>query len=135
VSPAELRIHETYNPGAVVKVSIFTPLGNEVTVWQGTDPTPQGSGGGGSKIPLETLWRTKKVKVYLASKTVAGWNEIDAIGLVDHDRQVQWTRHAEASSSYGDRFGSRRMIPTSVFQASLLLSDHGTELVQNPVAR
>jgi len=115
VNPAELRIHEAHNPGAVCKVSIFTPIGNEVTVWQGTDPTPQGSGGGVSKIPLETIWRTKKVKVYLASKSVAGWNEIDAIGLVDHDGEVQWTRHAEASSSYGTRYSRIQAVPGPIF--------------------
>lgn len=104
VTPSELRIHETYNPGAVNKVSIFTPLGNELVVWQGVDPTPQGSGGGISKIPLATIWQTKKVKIYLASKSVPGWNEIDAIGLVDQSGKVQWTRHAEASSSYGSRY-------------------------------
>lgn len=103
VTPSELRIHETYNPGAVNKVSIFTPLGNELVVWQGTDPTPQGSGGGISKIPLATIWQTKKVKIYLDSKNVSGWNEIDAIGLVDQSGEVQWTRHAEASSTYGSR--------------------------------
>lgn len=115
VSPAELRIHETYNPGAVHKVSVFTPLGNEVTVWRGTDPTPQGSGGGVSKIPLETIWQTNKVKVYLASKRVSGWNEIDAIGLVDQSGEVQWTRHAKASSSYGTRYSRTMSIPGPLF--------------------
>ncbi|PQO27977.1 hypothetical protein C5Y96_16500 [Blastopirellula marina] len=105
VTPSELRIHETYNPGAVNKVSIFTPLGNELVVWKGVDPTPQGSGGGVSKIPLATIWQTKKVKIYLDSKNVRGWNEIDAIGLVDQGGEVQWTRHAEASSIYGSRYG------------------------------
>ncbi|QDU77311.1 hypothetical protein Pan97_43780 [Bremerella volcania] len=115
VSPAELQIYETYNPGAVYKVSVFTPIGNEVTVWQGPDPTPQGSGGGVSKIPLETIWRTKKVKVYLASKKVRGWNEIDAIGLVDQSGDVQWTRHAEASSSYGAQYSRGVFISRSFF--------------------
>lgn len=115
VSPAELHIHETYNPGAVYKVSVFTPIGNEVTVWQGTDPTPQGSGGGVSKIPLQTIWQTKKVKIYIASKKVSGWNEIDAIGLVDQSGDVQWTRHAEASSSYGARYSRGQFISGPFF--------------------
>ena len=101
VAPQELHIYETFNPGAVNKVSIFTPLGNEVVVWQGTDPTKVGSGGGISKIPLHTVWSTKKVKIYLDSPAVAGWNEIDAVGLVDQKNQTQWTRFAETSSSYG----------------------------------
>ena len=115
VSPTEVHIHETYNPGAVDKVSVFTPLGNEVVVWQGVDPTPQGSGGGVSKIPLQTIWQTKKVKIYLASKKVSGWNEIDAIGLVDQKGNVQWTRHAEASSSYGTFQNRARLLSGFVF--------------------
>lgn len=104
VTPQELHIYETFNPGAVNKVSIFTPLGNEVVVWQGSDPTKVGSGGGISKIPVKTIWPTKKVKIYLDSPAVAGWNEIDAIGLVDQEEQTQWTRFAETSSSYGETY-------------------------------
>lgn len=110
VTPKEIHIHETYNPGAVTKVSIFTALGNEVVVWQGKDPTPVGSGGGVSKIPLNTIWPTKKVKIYIDSPAVAGWNEIDAIGLVDQSDQTQWTRFAEASSSYGQSNSNRLVI-------------------------
>ncbi len=115
VSPSQLHIYETYNPGAVNKVSVFTPLGNEVVVWQGTDPTPPTSAGGTSKIPLQTIWRTKKVKVYLDSPNVAGWNEIDAIGLLDQQGNTQWTRYAEASSSYGTTNASGPMVPGPVF--------------------
>ncbi|WP_158265077.1 hypothetical protein [Blastopirellula marina] len=106
VAPQELHIYETFNPGAVNKVSIFTPLGNEVVVWQGIDPTKVGTGGGISKIPLKTIWPTKKVKIYLDSPAVNGWNEIDAVGLIDQKNQTQWTRFAETSSSYGSRSGN-----------------------------
>lgn len=110
VTPKELQIYETYNPGAVTKVSLFTSLGNEVVVWQGSDPTAIGAGGGVSKIPLKTIWPTKKVKVYIDSANVPGWNEIDAIGLVDLDDQTQWTRFAEASSSYGATYSNHIVI-------------------------
>ncbi|MBI1246939.1 hypothetical protein GC197_03735 [bacterium] len=111
VKPEELRVHETYNPGALHKVSIFTQLGNEVTVWSGTDPTPQSSGGGVSKIAMETIWQTKKVKIYLDSKGVPGWNEIDAIGLVDTSGNVHWAKMAEASTSYSDYYPGSNVYP------------------------
>jgi hypothetical protein len=43
---------------------------------------------------------TNRVKVYLNSPAVAGWNEIDAVGLIGLDGSTQWAISVEASSSY-----------------------------------
>ncbi len=40
------------------------------------------------------------------TKTVGGWNEIDAVELVGRDGSRQWATAATASSSYPDRLGS-----------------------------
>jgi hypothetical protein len=40
------------------------------------------------------------VKIYLASKDVPGWNEIDAVGLRDASQRTQWAVAAKASSTY-----------------------------------
>src|SRR5689334_10692647 len=37
-----LRVHETYNPGALVKVTAFGADGKELTAWEGQDPTAKG---------------------------------------------------------------------------------------------
>lgn len=114
VHPKEIEIHETYNPGALVKASIFDALGREVVVWQGTDPTKPGSGRGISRLPINTIWKTQRVKLYLDSVTVRGWNEIDAVALHGSEGPPQWTSHAKASSSYGGR-DSGRPRPRSVY--------------------
>ena len=44
---------------------------------------------------------TGRIKVYLDTKRVAGWNEIDAVQLVGRDGSRQWAKNASASSSYG----------------------------------
>jgi beta-lactamase regulating signal transducer with metallopeptidase domain len=100
VFPKEVHVYETYNPGALYKVSVFKPDGTEVEVWKGKDPTPIGSGKGISVIPIKVNFKTKRVKIYLASKDVPGWNEIDAIGLKDTTNRIQWAVSATASSTY-----------------------------------
>lgn len=100
VQPNAVKIHETYNPGAVNKVSVFKLDGEEVVVWQGRDPV---NAQGLSEISLEVDFPTSRVKVYLDSRNVSGWNEIDAVGLQNADGKVQWARAAEASTTYAEQ--------------------------------
>ena len=101
VTPAEVHVYETYNPGAVHRVTAFTDAGEEVEAWTGVDPVPQKSSGGVAKIPLRVDFPTRRVKVYLDSPRVPGWNEIDAVGLVDAAGGVQWATGVKASTVYG----------------------------------
>jgi hypothetical protein len=94
-------VHETYNPGAVVKVSAFRANGEEVVAWTGVDPTPRSLARGESVIPISLPFKTRRIKVYIDSKSTPGWNEIDAVGLRHGKGAIQWATHAEASSSYG----------------------------------
>ena len=106
VRPTSLAIYETYNPGAVDKVTAFRPDGAEVTVWQGADPTPVGSSRGVSVIPLQMNFKCKRMRIHLNSPAVAGWNEIDAVGLRSRWwGRTQWAVSATASSSYPNRHG------------------------------
>lgn len=103
VTPTAVEIHETYNPGAVDRVSMWNPQGQEVTVWTGVDPTPATSSRGISLIPVRPGFKTSRVKIYLDSPKFPGWNEIDAVGLRDTAGKVQWAARAAASSSFGGR--------------------------------
>jgi hypothetical protein len=94
-------IYETYNPGAVVKVTRLGAFGQETVLWEGTDPTPPGAAGGISKIALPGGQSVGRLKIYLNSPAVGGWNEVDAVGLVDGKNRIQWATRAKASSSYG----------------------------------
>lgn len=100
VVPVGVKIYETFNPGAVYKVGVFDPQGREIEVWTGEDPTPDNGEMGVSEIPIEVDFATQRVKIYLDSKNVSGWNEIDAVGLVDRAGQVHWAIEAEASTTY-----------------------------------
>jgi hypothetical protein len=100
VTPSAVLVHETYNPGALVKVAALRPDGSEVVVWTGKDPLEPGSGKGVAIIPFRTEFKTDRLKLYLDSKGVKGWNEIDAVGLVDEFGKTGWAVSAEASSTY-----------------------------------
>jgi hypothetical protein len=100
VSPSAALVHATYNPGALIKMTAFTEDGREVTVWTGKDPAEPGSGRAVSVLPFRTDFATARIRIYLDSPGVPGWNEIDAVGLVDDFGRTQWAVAAEASSTY-----------------------------------
>jgi beta-lactamase regulating signal transducer with metallopeptidase domain len=101
--PAEIVVHETYNPGAVVKITAFDEAGVETIAWEGEDPTPRDQPMGISVFPVRLETPTKKIKVYLNSVAVPGWNEIDAVGLRDVSGETQWAVHVEASTTYAQQ--------------------------------
>jgi hypothetical protein len=100
VRASGLRVHETFNPGALSQVSVFDSKGNEHFVWGGADPAPPGSEMGVSWVPFQTRFQTRKVKLHFHSPGVPGWNEIDAVALVDTAGKSQWASTASASSTY-----------------------------------
>jgi hypothetical protein len=109
VIPRELQVYESCAPGALFKVTAFDQSDHEIQAWSGTDPSSATPGSGKtpvSKIPLSIKFPTCKIKIYLASDKVPGWNEIDAVGLVSDNDQLQWARSVQASSTYASSFGS-----------------------------
>jgi beta-lactamase regulating signal transducer with metallopeptidase domain len=102
IVPRAVLVYETYNPGAVVKVSVFRLDGTEVEVWKGKDPTSPDEPKGISAIPIKVDFKTNRVKVYINSRDVPGWNEIDAVGLRDAAGKTHWAAAADASSTYAE---------------------------------
>ena len=101
VKPAQVLINETYNPGAVYRVTGFDWQGRERLLWQGKDPKKPGSGAGISTIAPTFSLTTNRIRIYIDSPAVPGWNEIDAVGMKDKFGKTQWTKKAKASSTYG----------------------------------
>ena len=120
VVPSQVEIHETFNPGAVFKVSVFSSIGEEHTVWEGDDPTAVGLARGVSKIDLDTKLLVNRIRVYIDSPKVGGWNEIDAVGLKDKNGKIQWATAATASSSFADQ---PQVLPGAPIAAVPLLVD------------
>ncbi len=101
--PKTIHIYENYAPGAVNRVTAFRLDGTEVEVWKGVDPTPQDEPKGVSVIPVKLDFKTNRIKLYIDSKNVPDWNEIDAVGMRDADGKTHWAVAAEASSTYAQQ--------------------------------
>jgi len=99
---AQVRIRETFNPGAVVKVSALADGGREVLLWEGRDPTAEAPGDLVVEVPEAKRVEAKSVKIYLDTRLVPGWNEIDAVELIGRDGTRQWAATAAASSTFAE---------------------------------
>jgi hypothetical protein len=101
VDVAEINVRETYNPGAISKISAVLADGKEVVLWEGVEPA--------SQAPVDMSFsatagvQAQSVKVYLDRTRVSGWNEIDAVELVGRDGSRQWASRATTSSAYPER--------------------------------
>lgn len=104
VDVAQVLVRETYNPGAIAKVCVILENGAEIPIWQGAQAAVPG--------PIDRVFPTpgglvaRGAKVYLDTKRVPGWNEIDAVALMDRSGARHWAVKANASSSYGSSFGN-----------------------------
>jgi hypothetical protein len=103
VEAAQVRIRESYNPGAITKVTTLVN-GAEVALWEGT--SARGKAPRDFVVPVPKGIQANSIVVYQDTKRVSGWNEIDAVELVGRDGSRQWATSANASSSYADRTGT-----------------------------
>ena len=104
VVPTAILVHESFNPGALTKVTHVGFLGHETTLWEGKDPTPATAGSGVSRVPVSADFNTGHIKIYLDSPAVPGWNEIDAVGIEHGNKQVIWASSAKASTTFGSYY-------------------------------
>lgn len=84
IHATELRVRQSYNPGAIIKIALYDEKGNREVIWEDVDKTvytPNTIQYFTAKFD-ETKYKTKKVRITLATNTVQGWNEIDAVQLV-----------------------------------------------------
>lgn len=83
-SIAAVIVYETYNPGAISRVTLSADDGATFDLPIGTavaETSTEGSVLRRFDLPC-TPYRVRTVRLELDSKNVPGWNEIDAIGVV-----------------------------------------------------
>jgi hypothetical protein len=100
VELSNVRVRETYNPGAISKIAAVLPNGGEVLLWQGTEPTAQAPVDTSFSLPPGVT--ASSVKIYLDRTRVPGWNEIDAVELIGRDGSRQWASSAFSSTTYAE---------------------------------
>lgn len=106
-----IHIHETFNPGAVTRVSIFKPDGDEQVVWKSKKPGPTGKPSRVLKVEPPLGFEVARVKIYLDTSAVNGWNEIDAVALVDEKGNEHWAVAAMASTTWASSEGAVPVVP------------------------
>jgi len=103
MTPKFVDVYENYCGGMVTRVTVFKENGDEVDAWRGQDPIPAVLGSCGvATIPLDVSFKTQRIKLYLDSPAAVGWNEVDAVGLIDAEGNKQWACDVQESSSYAD---------------------------------
>jgi len=100
ITIAKVVVHENCGPGALTKVFGYTRSGMEAEIWSGVDPSPTTALSGVSVVDCLKM-KTNKIRILLACNKVSGWNEIDAVGIIDTTGKTHWATKAKASSTYG----------------------------------
>lgn len=121
VKATAVRVHETLNPGAVARITLFTESGDEVEAWLASSVAAPGTPARVLEAPLPLGFRVQRVRVWLDSAAVKGWNEIDAVGLVDDKGAVHWAAKAHASTTWAEREGAAAAAPVAGAPAVVFL--------------
>jgi hypothetical protein len=100
VEIAEVRIRESYNPGAISKVSAMAN-GQEYVLWEGTALTGAMLRDFVVRPPFNL--RARSIVVHFDTTRVKSWAEVDAIELVGRDGSRQWASSASASTTYAQQ--------------------------------
>jgi beta-lactamase regulating signal transducer with metallopeptidase domain len=104
VRAAAILVYESFNPGALVRVRVNGDDIQETTIFEGADPVHVSEGKGVAIIPVTVDAPIKYVRLEFDSPAVPGWNQVDAVGLVELvSGEVHWAVGAQASSTYADR--------------------------------
>ncbi|HKS36316.1 MAG TPA: hypothetical protein VJW76_03935 [Verrucomicrobiae bacterium] len=126
---AQVRIRETFNPGAISKVTAVIN-GQQIVLWEGNAASGQAPRDFVVNAPSGI--NTQSVVVHLDTSRVSGWNEVDAIELVGADGSRQWASVVNASSSYADRSGTAAAIGDSPGRGVLLTEPFVVEPARRP---
>ena len=112
VPATTIDIHECYSVGCVTKVEVTDGQGREVTIWQGTDPTPSTPRTGLFPVPVpKSVTSIQSVKIHVDSVGKPPWPCIDAVGLTTASKnsagkpsagKTTWATSAACSSVYGN---------------------------------
>ena len=101
-NPAELGqviVRQTCNPGCITKLVAVTDSGAEVPIWEGQDPS-KGQTLANTPFAVPAGINARRVRVYVDTSKMPGWEEIDAVQLVGRDGSSQWANSVNASSTY-----------------------------------
>jgi hypothetical protein len=100
VAPTAVVVHENYASGYITRVAHVPIIGPELTLWEGSYTPTTGPTGAIAKLPIQNSAKTGRIKIYFDTTSATGWEEIDAVGLVDAKGRTHWATGAKASSTW-----------------------------------
>jgi hypothetical protein len=118
VTPTQINIYQTYNPGAIISVELLPADGSDsIEIEDSADSGTDCPGIFTLDLDFDDIKAIDGVRINLDQTITGSWNEIDAVELVglprltaeptesaagDSDELTQWASSAEATSSFGD---------------------------------
>lgn len=85
----QVLVHETFNAGAVSKVIVKGVQGEEEVVFENGNPAPLSNARMLKVLCKRTKFKVASVRVEIAPDKVNGFNQIDAIGIADHQEPFE----------------------------------------------
>jgi len=83
VVPTAVRVYESYNPGAVIRIEAYDADGDAwVTLWEGQPEQPEEELRVFSPELAEIDFTVDTIRIVLDTDAIDSWNEIDAVELV-----------------------------------------------------
>jgi hypothetical protein len=84
VQATALRARQSYAPGAIIKLELIDESGARHAVWQGVDEQQYQTNAIAwfERAFEKTAYKVAGARITLATNSVAGWNEIDAVQLL-----------------------------------------------------
>ena len=96
---AKIVVRQTSNPGGITKIVAIGDNGAEIPIWAGEDPS-KGQQLADTPFAVSSGINAKRVRVYVDTAKMPGWEEIDAVQITGRDGASQWAKSSKASSSY-----------------------------------
>lgn len=84
VNATQIRIRQSYGPGAIIKVDLIDDVGSRHTIMQGVDEQQYAPSSISwfDRTFATTAYKVTGARITLATNAVRGWNEIDAVQLL-----------------------------------------------------
>jgi hypothetical protein len=84
VNATQIRIRQSYSPGAIIKVELLGEDGSKNAVWEGVDSEAYAPNAIAwfDRSFDKTAYKVAGARITLATNAVPGWNEIDAVQLL-----------------------------------------------------
>jgi outer membrane protein OmpA-like peptidoglycan-associated protein len=87
----QVAIAENLGAGCVTQVFAYDPADNEYVIYENLKPAEKGSTGRMLNVilPQSTTYRVSAIKVVIITAKTKGWNQIDAIGISDTEKNIE----------------------------------------------